>query len=180
VGASHEASRTVAAVSVRHSDYTRAELDFYVEPAWTVHPLLERLPISVLHDPCCGVGTIVTTAVQRGLVATGSDIVDRAGGLFPVKDFLADNSVYANVVTNPPFRHAARIIDHALGHVIDGGRVAVLVPITFLASKRRHALFCRPETESVLILSRRPSMPPGATLEAFGEAIRGNGSVDFC
>src|SRR5215469_9785115 len=37
----------------------------------------------------------------------------------------------------------------------------------------------RPEMELVLILSERPSVPPGEFLEAYGEERRGNGSLDF-
>ena len=37
----------------------------------------------------------------RSLQATGADIVDRADGRFPVRDFLADNTRYTNLVFNP-------------------------------------------------------------------------------
>jgi hypothetical protein len=32
----------------------------------------------------------------------------------------------------------------------------------------------------VIILSERPSLPPGDVLQALGEACRGDGSVDYC
>ena len=172
-------------MSVRHSEYPRDDQDNYVEPAWAVSVLLDYLeclpiPVRVLHDPCCGVGTIVTTATKRGISATGADIVDRACGMFPVKDFLADTTIYENIATNPPFRHAVKIIEHGLAHVADGGRVATLVPVNFLASQGRYSLFSRPETDAVLVLSRRPSMPPGELLAVMGESARHSGSMDFC
>jgi hypothetical protein len=44
-------------VSIRHSQYLRAEHDFYCEPAWSVDVLLNRIPLHAgLHDPCCGIG----------------------------------------------------------------------------------------------------------------------------
>jgi hypothetical protein len=113
------------------------------------------------------------------LTATGADIADRSSGRFAVRDFLADETTYSNIVTNPPYRLASPIISHALAHVVEGGHVAVLVPLGFLASQRRYPLFCRPEFTLVLILSRRPSLPPGELLQARGESIRGNGSTDY-
>jgi SAM-dependent methyltransferase len=166
-------------VPLRHSQYPRADHDFYVEPAWVLPLLLRHLELTQFHDPCCGLGTLVTAARQQGVAATGADIVDRAFDVYPVRDFLADTATYPNIVTNPPYAKAAKIIAHGLNHVADGGYVAVLVPLTFLASCRRYELFTRPQMALVLILSKRPSMPPGETLLEHGERIRGNGTTDF-
>jgi hypothetical protein len=168
-------------MSTRHSAFLRAELDFYCEPAWSVDLLLDRIPMpGGLHDPCCGLGTIVDTATDRLIPATGSDIVDRAMGRFPVQDFLQDQVIYPNIVCNPPFKKRASIpvIQHALRHVAAGGRAAFLLPLTFLASQDRHALF-KQERPTVLVLSRRPSLPPGELLRSLGEDCRRNGSTDF-
>jgi hypothetical protein len=167
-------------VGTRHPEYPRADGDFYVEPSWVVCTLLHHLHLqNGIHDPCCGVGTIVDTALQHGLQATGADIVDRARGRFPIRDFLADTSIHANVVTNPPYTTTAELIHYALDHVVERGRVAALVPISFLASQRRYHLFFRPECELVIVLSRRPSLPPGELLQKYGECIRRSGSTDF-
>jgi hypothetical protein len=167
-------------MSTRHSEQPRAAGDFYVEPDWVPSALFGHLTLrGGLHDPCCGIGTIVDVAARHGIAATGADIADRSAGRFPVRDFLTDEGIYANVVANPPYRTALPIICHALNHVEAGGCVAVLMPIGFLASVRRYSLFIRPECELVLVLSRRPSLPPGDLLQRHGESIRGNGSTDF-
>ena len=57
--------------------------------------------------------------------------------------------------------------------------VAVLAPLKWAASQGRYALFSRPEMERVIVLSRRPSIPPGELLRVRGEAIRKGGSIDF-
>jgi hypothetical protein len=49
--------------------------------------------------------------------------------------------------------------------------------IGFMASQERHPLFARSDCELVVILSRRPSLPPGELLQRHGEAI--NGSTAF-
>jgi hypothetical protein len=88
-------------MATRHSEYLRQADEWYCEPAWVVDALLDALPnLAAVHDPCCGVGTVVDAAIRRGLVATGSDIADRAGGRFPVRDFLSDPARYPNIVSN--------------------------------------------------------------------------------
>jgi hypothetical protein len=170
-------------MSVRHSQYARDPLNWYVEPDWCIDALLDALPdISVLHDPCAGIGTVVDRALARRLTAAGADIVDRANGRFPVRDFLADAATYPNIVSNPPYlkgKAGLALVEHALQHVVLGGRVALLVPLNFFASRCRHRIFTGPECELILFLSRRPSMPPGEQLHVFGESIRGNGSTDY-
>jgi hypothetical protein len=167
-------------VGTRHPEYPRAGGDFYTEPSWVVSALFHHISLRLgLHDPCCGAGTIIDTALKVGLQASGADIADRAAGRFEVRDFLADEMTYPNIVTNPPYKHASRIITHALAHVESGGQVAALVPIGFLSSQRRYPLYCRAEFELVLVLSRRPSLPPGELLQKHGESIRHSGSTDF-
>jgi hypothetical protein len=167
-------------MSTRHSNYRRAENDFYIEPEWAVDALFDRIPLSGLHDPCCGIGTIVDAARRRGIAATGADIADRACGRFPARDFLHDAATYANIVCNPPFKKKAAlpVIRHALTHVVAGGHAAFLLPLNFLASQERHPLF-KAERPLVLVLSQRPSLPPGELLLALGESCRKDGSTDF-
>ncbi len=167
-------------MGIRNSGFARADGDFYSEPAWTVAVLLHHVPMcGPLHDPCCGIGTVVDTAIIEGFQATGADIVDRAGGRFPTRDFLQDETIYTNLVFNPPYRLTPDFVHHALAHVAHGGHVAALVPLGFLASQRRYPLFNRPEFALALVLSRRPSLPPGDLLKQCGESIRHSGSIDY-
>jgi hypothetical protein len=166
-------------MATRHSAYPRAKDEFYSEPSWVADALLDHLPLKALHDPCCGFGTIITAATRRGIRATGADIVDRACGLFSMRDFLSDETIYPAIVCNPPFKIAATLIAHALTRVPDQGHVAMLSPISFLAAQRRYALFSRPELDEVLVLSKRPSAPPGDLLLECGESMRKSGSFDF-
>jgi hypothetical protein len=100
----------------RHSEYHRADADFYVESAEVVSGPSYGCPFphTKIHDPCCGLGVIVCTALLRGLDATGADICDRARGKFPVRNFLEDDNGYFNIITNPPDRLAVPIVEHAL------------------------------------------------------------------
>jgi hypothetical protein len=163
----------------RHSEYLRSPDDFYVEPAWVAHLLFDAVEFRNIHDPCCGLGTIVDAALAAGIAATGADLVDRAQGRFGVQDFLSDSTPRSNVVTNPPFLASVGVVRHALEVVPDGGRVAAIAPITWLSSQGRYEMFADAQTEQVIMLSRRPSMPPGALLIEQGESCRHSGSIDF-
>lgn len=164
----------------RHPERARVADDWYVEPSWCVDILLGSFMfLNGLHDPCCGSGTIPKTAQAQGLQASGADLRDRGAG-FPVRDFFTDSGPYPAIVTNPPYSSAVKVIEHALEVVVPGGLVCALVQAKFLFSQKRKALFERLEMEQVIILSRRPSMPPGEELAKHGEAIRGGGSIDFC
>jgi hypothetical protein len=97
---------------------------------------------------------------------------------YGVVDYFNDERIHPNIVTNPPYKIAQQIINHALRHC--DGRVAILTQLKFLASQGRYGLFTDRRMEKVIIFSRRPSMPPGDLLMERGEEIRGGGSLDFC
>lgn len=163
----------------RHSEYKRSFGDWYVEPAWAISALCDRVKFSgPIHDPCCGMGMIPKTLKSKHKMnVTGADITNR-GFRYPVVDFLKDKNKRTNIIMNPPYKIAKAIINHAYSVATD--RVAVIVQLKFLTSQGRHFLFNRPETEKVLIFSRRPQIPPGEALIKQGEGIRGGGSMDFC
>ncbi len=167
----------------RHSSRARADDDWYVEPPWCVYMLTRHVPallsVGRVHDPCCGGGTIPRVLAEMGVAVSGADLRVREPG-WGQRDFLTDPGPYDAIVTNPPYKQAQAIVEHALKVVRPGGLVCALVQSKFLFSQRRHQLFTRPETSLVLMLSRRPSMPPGEELAKHGEDIRGGGSLDFC
>lgn len=169
--------------NARSSGYERDPHDFYVEDVSCVVSLFNALNPDrdlALHDPCCGNGNIPLVAGSLGIPMTGADLIDRASGRWGVRDFLTDAAIYPGIVTNPPFSIAEKIIRHAMARVTPGGRVAVLVLEKFLYSQTRYPLFSAPECERVLILSKRPSMPPGKLLAEKGEACRKGGFANYC
>lgn len=165
----------------RNSGHTRDPLDWYCEPESCVHTLfnVESFSGDAIYDPCCGSGNIVKVARKRGYAAYGSDIVDRGAG-FDVVDFFSTKWMDKgfSVCTNPPFREAVRVVEHALRLVRPGGLVAIVGQSKFLWSQGRVDLFDR--CERIIILSTRPSMPKGEALMEHGEDIRGGGSIDYC
>lgn len=161
--------------NARASGYERHTNDWYCEPARAVDALLDAEPFagSVL-DPACGGGNVVGRCLARGLEAYGSDLVDRANGIFPVIDFFDVADPVANIITNPPYGVAEQFIQHALA--IADRKVAVLVRLAFLEGRRRYARLFKPTPPArIWQFSSRISMPPGDS----GAEAKG-GAVAFC
>lgn len=167
--------------------WARDDLDWYIEPSDCTAALLtvERFVGAVL-DPCCGQGNIVRALIAGGVLAWGSDIVDRSGDaswFYGASDFLGERSARrpaSNIVMNPPFfraKGAEAFIRQAL--TIATGKVCAFVDKRFLAgSGRADGLFAEHPPTRVWILSPRPSCPPGAWLAAGNTA--GGGTADWC
>jgi hypothetical protein len=172
-------------------DYARAAQDWYVEPRWCVEALADALPLvegSYVWDPCCGGGTIPAVFAERigqnRVIAT--DIVDRGYQRFAQKwDVLQSGAPFAvkagmriNAILNPPFKQAEAIVRKLLPLV--DYRVAILQQLPFLASRGRAKLFAEFPPSDILILSQRPSMPPGHLVAEMGERAFKGGTTDFC
>lgn len=164
------------------TDYAAQAEDWYLEPTWVTELLLRHVDIDgPTWDPCCGQGNIIEAlhrerkAGKWGLGIRASDIVDRGckGAEAPV-DFLKSTDWTYNIVFNPPYARAEAFILHALE--LADGIVAAVVNLKFLASQgRRSRLFEPHPPAAVLVLSRRPSMPPGGSnIEAK------EGTADYC
>src|ERR1700733_2884834 len=103
--------------NTRSSGYERDPHDWYVEDRESVAAMFRHIhngERTVWHDPCCGGGNILRVAADLGIAMTGADLIDRADGKYPVRDFLEDAAAYAGILTNPPFRLAVPILRHAL------------------------------------------------------------------
>lgn len=172
--------------NARSSGYDREPDEFYTEPPWCADLLFQNVRFSgSIVDPAAGLGTIVRAAKRAGLEAIGSDLRGRRRD--QDVDDVAEDSIdflddrpgayeFANIATNPPFAQAVPFIRRALTVAHD--RVAMLLPASFLFSQERQALFLSTPVERVLLLSRRPSIPPGR-LVMEGLAKFAGGSTDF-
>lgn len=169
--------------------YKREHDDWYVEPTWCVDALIEALPwsrrIDTIMDPCCGGGTVPDVFAARGFDTCGSDIEDRTGGRFQIADFLSHTfngwdlaTAAISIVMNPPYNQAEAFIRKAIGYT--DHRVCALMPLSFLASQRRHKLFSEHVPSDILIFSKRPSMPPGRQIADMGKKAFNGGTVDYC
>jgi hypothetical protein len=142
----------------RNSGCARVDQDWYREPRYVTEQLLSAQEFEgEILDPCCGGGTIVSVCRDHGYTAYGSDIADRGFGA--VRDLFAITEEIDNIVTNPPFRIAEKVVRHILRIVRH--KAALIMPLTFVESRGRNALFRSGSLLCVYPCSVRPSMPPG-------------------
>ena len=140
----------------------------------------------MIWDPCAGGGTIPDAFAQRGHRTIATDIVDRGyAGLAEKWDATNEAAPISvppgarvDVVTNPPFKLAEQIARRMLA--LADHRVCILQQLSFLASRGRQALFHDFPPSDILILSHRPSMPPGHLIADLGDKAFRGGTTDFC
>jgi hypothetical protein len=137
--------------------------DWYIEPAWAVEKLFQAVPFEgAIHDPCAGSGRIPSVAKSFGYTVTAADLHDRGYPGTIVKDYFKDRIRYDNIVSNPPYKLGEEFIHHALEFTRH--KIAVIMRLPFLASQGRYnRLYKTHPPSEVLVLSKRPSMPPGGT-----------------
>ena len=156
--------------------WEREANEHYVEPQWCSDRLFaEEKFIGEIFDPCCGFGRIVESARRSGLIAYGSDLIDRGfSGTKSDLDFLhTDFNNVDNIVCNPPFDIAPDFAAHALANTLR--KVAMIFPTARLNAA--HWLRVTPLVR-VWLMTPRPSMPPGHTIMAGKKP--GGGKMDFC
>ena len=179
----------------------RHPLDWYVEPQWTVDQLIKHVHFREelvggegIWDPASGSGTICSAFEGAGFdgriyLSDVVDNVDRSQFLFsPVfqsADFLELDRAPApgSIGCNPPYSYRKGIAEAFVRHALklSTRRVCMLLPIKWLSSQVRFGLFMQdhPPAE-VLVLTQRPSMPPGDRIKLMGNRAFRGGMIDYC
>ena len=183
--------REMTAEPLRKRDsslWRRDPHDWYVEPAWCSLRLFEEETFcGTVHDPACGGGNIVRSALAHGHLVTGGDIVDRSEatghGRPEIADWLAPTDRrHANIVSNPPFglcddrkSRSHPFVERCLERA--ERKVALLLPANWVQGDMRSRWLERTPLRRVWFLSPSPSMPPGHVLAS--GAKPGNGTTDY-
>jgi hypothetical protein len=160
-----------------HAHLCAAPQDFYVEPEWCDDALFKAESFTgPIHDPACGIGRIVESAIKAGYIASGSDIVKRSVTRDFEFDYLNDTEPlhYPNIVANPPYRKAREFIERALR---ESRKCAFLLQYGFIFGADRSKWLRDSPLKRVWIVTPRPSMPPGELILTGGKP--GGGRVDY-
>lgn len=144
----------------------REENDWYVEPLFCIERLIEveREFGNSIYDPCCGQGNIPNTLIKNGYknVEKG-DIINRGHPheTLRLENFLTSKKTkkWDSIITNPPFKDAADIIQESLR--VTNHKVCVLLRLAFLESMRRDPLFKLNKLAKVYNFRQRITMYPG-------------------
>ncbi|MFA5898339.1 MAG: hypothetical protein WC829_04420 [Hyphomicrobium sp.] len=169
--------------------WARHPEDYYIENEWCSERLfaVEQFEGTVV-DPACGSGRIVRSARKARDNTPGSritqvlayDIVKRCRECHDLtEDFLATDYETDNIVSNPPFGLCKKpdfaFVRKALATA--DRKVALLLPLPYLTGGDKGRWLQATPLAKVLVLTPRPSMPPGPVIEA-GENP-GGGTEDF-
>lgn len=115
-------------------------------PPFAVEKLLEKEQFNhYILKPCVGAGHIADVLKAHGHDVTAIDLIDRGYPNTYVKDFLTttktDFPMSPDIITNPPYSIATEFVKHCLDISMDSTKIAMLLKIQFLESKKRWELF---------------------------------------
>lgn len=191
-------ARRKPAKKVTESGYPKSPFDWYVEQQWVTEALIvnDDGPTgygAFVWDPACGSGQVLKTFEGWCIPVHATDIQFRgyAGGkgLFQEIDFVGNLEFVASaapkgpfsIVSNPPYSYQKGILEAFIRRALELAthKVAMLMPLGRQAGEDRHALFTQFPPARIHVLSERPSMPPGAEVEALGPKAWKRGRIDF-
>ncbi len=165
--------------------WQREANDWYQEPSWCSLRLFEEEAFrGAIHDPACGGGNIVLSAMAHNLPVSGADIVQRTEEFGPtIQDWLTyDGPAFDNIVSNPPFglcddrkTKTHPFVEKCLAKA--SRKVALLLPANWIQGDMRSRWLERTPLRRVWFISPRPSMPPGNVIAAGQKP--GNGTTDY-
>lgn len=144
--------------------------DFYPTPEWATRALMRKVFFQgTILEPCCGEGDMAKVLMEQYNVVS-SDLYYRGFGI--QRDFFDWKLPVENIVTNPPFNIAEKILEHALS--LATCSVCLLLRLAFLESAGRYNRCFRDNPPSnVFVFSERLSMYPK------GKEVKGGGTTSY-
>lgn len=160
-----------------HVDTLRETNDYYATHPSAVRMLLELENFDKnIVEPCCGQGHISKVLEQYGYNVHSMDLIDRGYGEGGI-DFLKYNeTIDADIITNPPYSLAKEFVEHAMDLVTDGHKIAMFLKLTFLESSGRKALFKKYPPKKIWVSSSR--IPCGKNGDFYDRDKDGNIKYD--
>ena len=166
---------------------TRRELDFYETPAWCIKPAVHKLLYGfgdclLVCDPAAGNGVILDAVDEYSSEWYGGNLMtagfeaaaDRASTCWEKGHAVSHTDALRQMATmqrqhlaacimNPPYSHAQEFVTAAIGIY---PRVAALLRLGFLASRKRHDWWKRHSPDAIAVLSARPSFTGDGKVDA--------------
>lgn len=146
-----------------HSTTERDLFDYYATPPEAVEELLKRETFSPrIIEPSCGELNISKVLKAHGHQVKNFDIIDRLkDGSIIEQDFLAVEPYYpkSDIITNPPYDKATEFVYQSLKAIDEGQKVAMLLKLTFLETKKRKELFTKYPAKKIYVFSYRIDCP---------------------
>ena len=138
-----------------HSDSERHEHDYYATPPTAVKDLLEREDFENVWECACGEGHIAEVLKKKGILGKATDLIDRNYGDGLLNFRLCMDKWDGDIITNPPYKYAMEFTEKALDLISEGRKLAMLLKIQFLESKKRIPLFKNSPPKRIYVWSGR-------------------------
>lgn len=161
-----------------HSDYERAERDFYATDPIAIELLYNNFWkqcgfSNLVWEVACGNGHLSggLERVAPHISIRNSDIIKRDFECeqinFLTYRLFEKNFFNGDIITNPPYKYSLEFIKRALDVVMDGYNVAMLLKLTFLEGQERRKFFDKFPPRYVLVFSRRVQVARNGDPEMF-------------
>lgn len=107
-----------------------------------------------IWECACGDGKMADVLENAGYHVVPTDLIDRGyyKGSHNI-DFLMENTIMHNIVTNPPFELAFEFIEQGLR--LSENCLALLLPIRYLTGKKRCELYKRKAPTKIIIIPNK-------------------------
>ena len=149
-----------------HSDYERAEHDFYASSPKAIDELYKVIEKPLVAWECaCGAGHLSKRMEQLGSEVISTDLIDRGYGVGGVDFLQADKLLAPVIITNPPYRYAKEFVLHAIE--LGAERVCMFLKLTFLEGVKRQRLFQKYPPRTVAVFTRRIQVARNGDPEMF-------------
>ncbi len=143
-------SKIATNITGGNTAYKRSETDFYPTPPEATQALLDFLKLdheSIIWEPACGEGHMLSVMRNNGYIAIGTDI--NTGS-----DYLKVPKIDCDwIITNPPFSLSQDFINKSIEH---HKPFAFLLKSQYWHAKKRFDLFNEHKPQYILPLTWRP------------------------
>lgn len=131
--------------------------DYYATQPKAAEFLLQLDDFDNIWECACGGGHLAEVFKKEGKLAKATDKYDQGysfnGGLI---DFLTYEGEWdGDIITNPPYKYAGQFIERGMSILKDGRKLALFLPIRYLSSKSRRAIFEKYPPHKVWVSSSR-------------------------
>lgn len=159
-----------------HTDYDRAENDYYATDPKAAELLLEVEPdLDNIWECACGEGHLAKVFEKAGKLFNATDIINRGYGDGSL-DFLSYDclSKYkhwnGDIVTNPPYKYALDFVKQAINKIHNGHKVCMFLKLTFLEGKARKDFFKHYPPKTIYVCSGRIKCALNGDFDATGQS----------
>jgi len=138
--------------------------DFFPTPSWATHALMdnERF-VGDVWEPACGDGAMAKVIEEYGHTVFASDLYDRGYGTGGV-DFLQNDNIADNIITNPPYNSAESFVSAGLRK--SRKKFALLLRLAFLeGANRQKSIFQKTPPSRVWVFSERITFYPSGSVQ---------------